>query len=83
MKIGVKMIIFWVASLALFTGTGVVFLLNPVWLSGIQGPFILFFLGYCAIIVVAQAFALIEILRDVRASRHEKNRRYQAKLEST
>lgn len=83
MKIGMKMIIFWAASLALFAGAGVVFLLHPEWLSGVQGPFILFFLGYCGIIVVAQAFAFIEMIRYQRENSPEKSRRYHTGIEST
>ena len=76
MKIGIKMIIFWIASLALFAGAGVVFLLYPGWLSGVQGPFILFFLAYCAIIVVAQSCAFVEMIRGLRENPPEKSRRY-------
>ena len=82
MKIGIKMIIFWIASLALFAGAGVVFLLYPGWLSGVQGPFILFFLGYCAIIVVAQAFSFVEMIRGLRENPPEKSRRFHTGVES-
>lgn len=82
MKNGIKMIIFWVASLALFASAGVVLLLYPDLLSGVKGPFIIFFLGYCGIIVVAQAFVFIEMIRDLRVNSPEKNRRYQPKIES-
>lgn len=82
MKIGVKMIIFWIASLALFAGAGVVFLLYPDLLSGVQGPFICFFLGYCGIIVVAQAFSFIEMIRSARQDSPEKSRRYQTETGS-
>lgn len=82
MKIGVKMIIFWIASLALFASAGVVFLLYPDLLSGVGGPFICIFLGYCGIIVVAQAFAFIETLRDLRENSPEKSRRYDTEIES-
>ena len=82
MKIGMKMIIFWIASLALFAGAGVVSLLYPDSLSGVQGPFICFFLGYCGIIVVAQAFALIEVIRRQRENSPEKSRRYDTEHES-
>lgn len=82
MNIGIKVILFWIASLALFVGAGIVFRLYPQWLSGMPGLFVCFFLSYCAIIIVAQAFAVIEILRRVRKSRLEESRRYQTETES-
>lgn len=83
MKIGMRMIIFWVASLALFASAGVVFWLCPDWLRGGQGLFICFFLGYCGIIVVAQAFALIEVIRQQRGNSSEESSQYQTEIEST
>lgn len=82
MKIGLKMIIFWIASLALFAGVGVVSRLYPDWLSGTRGLFICFFLGYCGIIVVAQAFAFLEIIRRQRKYSPEEDRRYDTEIES-
>lgn len=60
MKIDKKMVILWIASLMLFAGVGVIALVMPEWLSGIHGLTIRFFLGYCAIIVVAQVHAFME-----------------------
>ncbi|MDZ4185426.1 MAG: cytochrome C [Desulfuromonadales bacterium] len=60
MKIDKKLVILWIASLALFAGVGVTALVMPEWLSGIHGLTIRFFLGYCAIIVVAQVHAFME-----------------------
>jgi hypothetical protein len=82
MNIGIKLIIFWIASLVLFAGAGIVSLFFPDWLSGVQGLFILFFLGYCSIIVVAQAFAFLEILCRWRKYRPEEKRRYDPEIES-
>jgi hypothetical protein len=82
MKIGIKLTLFWVATLALFAGVGMIFLFYPGWLSGVQGPFILFFLGYCAIIVVAQAFAFVEMILGLRENPPEKSRRHHAGIES-
>lgn len=83
MKIGIKWIGFWLASLVLFAGVGSVYLFVPDWLSGVQGLIIYFFLGYCAIIVVAQALAFMEIIRRQRQDSLEKSRRYQPESEST
>ncbi len=81
MKIGIR-ISFWLASLALFAGARSVYLFVPDWLSGVQGLIIYFFLGYCAIIVVAQAFACMEIIRSQRQDSQEKSRGYQPEIES-
>lgn len=82
MKIGVKMIIFWIASLALYASAGVVSWLYPDWLRGGQGLFISIFLGYCGIIVVAQAFALLEVIRRQRGNSSEEIRSYDTEIES-
>ncbi len=82
MKIGIKVIIFWVASLFLFASIWVVSLFTPDWLHGVQGLIIYFFLGYCGIIVVAQAFAFLEIIRRRREDRPENSRRYHTEIES-
>lgn len=62
MKLGRTLIILWVASLALFTATGIAALATPDALSGIPGLTIRFFLGYCGIIVVAQVFAAMRAI---------------------
>lgn len=82
MKIGIKVIIFWVASLSLFAGAGFGFLLFPDLLNGTRGLFLSFFLGYCAIIVAAQALAFIELIRRQRQNTSEKSRSYQTGIES-
>ena len=82
MKIGIKWITFWLASLALFAGVGSVYLFVPDWLSGVPGLIVYFFLGYCVIIVVAQAFACMEIVRRQRQDSPEKSRHYQTEIES-
>ena len=82
MKNGIKLIIFWIASLALFASAGVISLLYPDWLSGVQGPFTCFFLGYCSIIVVAQAFAFLEVIRRQREDPPAESRRYDTEIES-
>jgi threonine/homoserine/homoserine lactone efflux protein len=83
MKIGPKLILFWLASLALFVGVGAVYLLVPDWLSGVHGLIIYFFLGYCAIIVVAQALAFRDIIRHQRQISSEKSRSYRPEIGST
>lgn len=82
MKIGMRMIIFWIASLALYASAGVVSWLYPDWLRGGQGLFISFFLGYCGIIVVAQACALIEIIRPQQGNSPEESCSYDTENES-
>lgn len=82
MKINIKVILFWIGSLALFIGAGVIFLLYPDRLSGVPGLSVCFFLSYCSIIIVAQAFAFIEIIRRVRKSRQEESRTYDTEIES-
>ena len=71
MKIGIKLVTLWIASLALFTGAGIAALVVPEWMSGVPGLAIRFFLGYCAIIVVAQVCAFMEALRRLREDSSE------------
>jgi len=63
MKIGMKLVFLWIASLALFTGAGVAVLVASDWMSGVHGLAIRFFLGYCGLIVVAQVCAFMEVIR--------------------
>ena len=64
MKLGRTLLILWAASIALFTATAIVGLVAPEAMSGIPGLTIRFFLGYCAIIVVAQVFsAMVAVSR--------------------
>lgn len=65
MKLGRTLIILWVASLALFTATGIVTLVTPELMSGIPGLTIRFFLGYCGIIVVSQVFSAMHAIREL------------------
>lgn len=63
MKIGRTLIILWVASLALFTATGIAALVTPDAMSGLPGLTIRFFLGYCGIIVVSQVLSAMHAIR--------------------
>ena len=81
MKIDKKLVISWLASLALFTGVGGVALVAPDWISGVPGLAIRFFLGYCGIIVVAQVLAFMEIVRRPREDSFAKSRRSQRRIE--
>lgn len=83
MKIGIKMVLLWIASLALFAGVGAAALVASDWMSGVHGLAIRFFLGYCGIIVVAQACAFMEVIRRRREGSSEKSSRYHTEMEST
>jgi len=63
MKIGMKLVFLWIASLTLFTGAGVAVLVASDWMSGVHGLAIRFFLGYSGLIVVAQVCAFMEASR--------------------
>ncbi|MBE0504456.1 MAG: hypothetical protein IBX46_10035 [Desulfuromonadales bacterium] len=75
MKIATKLILFGVTSAALLFGVVTISRLLPDWMNGVQGPFICFFLGYCGIIIVAQAFSFIEMIRRPREKAVEQGRR--------
>ncbi|MBE0504361.1 MAG: cytochrome C [Desulfuromonadales bacterium] len=75
MKIDKRLIILWIASLTLFGGVGVATLAAPDWMSGAPGWAIRFFLGYCGIVIVAQVFAVMGIIRRPEDST-VKNSRY-------
>lgn len=66
MKIGWKLIALWIASLTLFTGAGIVALVAPEMMRGIHGLAIRFFLGYCGIVVVAQALTVMTAIQRLR-----------------
>ena len=63
MKISIKLLVLWVASLVLFTSAGIATWMGMALMEGLSGLMIRFFLGYCSIIVVAQAFTTIAELR--------------------
>lgn len=67
MKITRTLILLWLASLALFTAAGLATLALPQTLSGVGGWTIRFFLGYCAIIIVAQVLAAMDTVRQLLA----------------
>ena len=81
MKISIKLVTLWIASLALFTGAGVAVLAASDWMSGVHGLAIRFFLGYCSIIVVAQVYAFLEVIRRQENS-SEKSSQYHTGMES-
>ncbi|MDH3454367.1 MAG: hypothetical protein OEL80_04395 [Desulfuromonadales bacterium] len=62
MKIGLKLMVLWAASMALFITAGLAAWLGLDLLDGVSGLTIRFFLGYCAIIVVSQVFTAITTL---------------------
>lgn len=82
MKIDIKLVILWIVSLLLFTGAGVAVLAASDWMKGVQGLAIRFFLGYCAIIVVAQVYACMEVIRRLRKDSTEKSGQYHRRIES-
>jgi len=82
MKIATKLILFGMTGLALLVSVIVVSRLFPDWLSGVQEPFIIFFLGYCGIIIVAQTFAFVETIRRRREKTGEEGRPSHAGIES-
>ena len=65
MKIGLKLLILWVASLALYSATAIATWMTMDVMEGISGLTIRFFLGYCGIIVVFQVFAALDAIRQL------------------
>jgi hypothetical protein len=63
MKLGRTLIILWAASMILFVSTAIVTLFTPELMNGVPGLTIRFFLGYCAIIVVAQVLLAMDAIR--------------------
>ncbi len=65
MKIGLKLIVLWILSLALFISTAVATWLTMDVMEGLSGLTIRFFLGYCGLIVVSQVFAALTAIRQL------------------
>ncbi len=65
MKIGLKLLFLWVASVALFTSVGIATWLTMDLMEGVSGMTIRFFLGYCGIIVVFQVFSSLTAIREL------------------
>ena len=65
MKIGVKLIVLWIASMAFFISIGVATWLTMDVMEGVSGLTIRFFLGYCGIIVVFQVFSALAAIRQL------------------
>lgn len=65
MKIGVKLLALWVASLALYGAAAIATWQTMGVMDGISGLTIRFFLGYCGIIVVFQVFAALDAIRQL------------------
>jgi len=66
----------WIGVLLLFGGG--VFLVQEIFgwppMKGVGGLFIMFFLGYCAIILVGQVFSAVAALRTVLLKAAERKR---------
>lgn len=73
MEIGWKLLLLWTASMALFIGAGIATWLTMDVMEGISGLTIRFFLGYCGIIVVSQAFAALKTVPQLICDLAEKN----------
>ncbi|MBE0577536.1 MAG: hypothetical protein IH613_16780 [Desulfuromonadales bacterium] len=75
MKIGLKLLILWAASITLFLCAGLATWLGMDVMDGVSGLTIRFFLGYCAIIVVSQVFsafaAVCQLYRDITEKQPE------------
>jgi hypothetical protein len=65
MKIGLKLLALWAASLALYGAAMIATWLSMDVMEGISGLTIRFFLGYCGIIVVFQVFAALDAIRQL------------------
>ena len=65
MKIGLKLLALWAASLALYGAAMIATWLTMDVMEGISGLTIRFFLGYCGIIVVFQVFAALDAIRQL------------------
>jgi len=65
MKIGLKFLALWIASMALFISTGIATWLAMDLMEGISGLTIRFFLGYCGIIIVSQLFPALTAVRQL------------------
>ncbi|MBW6512241.1 MAG: hypothetical protein K0A93_09050 [Desulfuromonadaceae bacterium] len=75
MKIGVKLLVLWAASLTLYICAGLATWQAMEMMDGVTGLAIRFFLGYCGIIVVSQVFssltAINQLFRDIAEKRPE------------
>ena len=65
MKIGLKLLVLWVASLTLYGATAIATWQTMDVMDGVSGLTIRFFLGYCGIIVVFQVFAALDAVRQL------------------
>lgn len=75
MKIGLKLLVLWTASMTLFICAGLATWQAMEVMDGVSGLMIRFFLGYCAIIIVSQVFwslaAIGQLFRDITGNRPE------------
>lgn len=83
MKKSMKQLVLWIASLSLLIAAGVVSRKESELLSGVSGFFVDFFLMYCAVIVVAQGFALREELSSRQVKKTVENQARQATIEES
>ncbi len=58
-----RYVTFWLASMTLIMATLVASIVTPDVMDGISGLVIRFFLGYCGIIMIAQLFASMSVIR--------------------
>lgn len=65
MKIGLKLLVLWIASMALFISAGIATWLTMDVMEGISGLTIRFFLGYCGIIIVSQVVPALTAVRQL------------------
>lgn len=75
MEIGLKLMLLWTASMALYISAGLATWQGMEVMDGVSGLTIRFFLGYCAIIIVSQVFPAIaaigQLFRDTTEKRSE------------
>jgi hypothetical protein len=65
MKIGKKLLLLWVASMALFISVGIATWMTLDVMEGVSGLTIRFFLGYCGIIVVFQVISALKAVQQL------------------
>lgn len=63
MKIGLKVLVLWAASITLYVCAGLAAWLGMEVMDGVSGITIRFFLGYCGIIIVFQVFTALTELK--------------------
>lgn len=73
MKIGLKLLVLWAASMALFSSIAVATWMTMDVMEGVSGLTIRFFLGYCGIIVVSQVFSALDAIRQLLYDMSETN----------